>query len=203
MNFEQMKMETAKRANDPDMGKYRSVIGNALIQSVGELIRGEDYLMEEYNFLVKDTNYLIPSDEWRDNEYSIRLDLTDNNDKLYLMKLIDVFIDPSRDDIVDITLKEVEFEHIKRMKNETVFQPAGNEVFWYRLGNKIRFFKSIEMGTENTPANVKIKILYLKRPLMSDFSSSSNLIDDGFSTPLLYGTIDRAVEIITKTGGSE
>ena len=178
MTYDEIKREIGKRLGDPDLTKYRGLIGNYFLQGVCEL--AIDAPIEEIQELVVDISGT--------NVFFVNHEASVNIPKGTL-KVMDVFIDPAGLVTSDLILKAVDHDDIKRMNLEPAYKPAGNECFWFRVGNTIRFLLSEDWEGENT-FNFTIQAIYSPDKIIW----TGSMIDDhGYSRGFLYRCIDNAV----------
>ena len=108
------------------------------------------------------------------------------------LKVLDVFIDPEDfAGTTTLTLKGVTHNEIKRTKLEPSFLPTGDECFWYRVGNQIRFLlsKEVDIGSDILSFTVQT----LVNPDSNNWGISDLVNDKGYSLGFLYRCIDNAV----------
>ena len=113
-----------------------------------------------------------------------------------------------------IVKRITEDEAMRANTGEIAFQPAGDEIFWYNVGNEFRFFLSTDINATSATVNARVTLEYIKDPAyiqldqvvtmdsdpISDISLTENesrqvdLVKDiGFSSRIIYRSIDEAV----------
>ena len=174
MTYTQIKREIAKRLGDNDLKKYRGVIGNSFLQAIGEVMLSGDCDPVEYPELFKEEFLQIESFMGRKSfDYPSKM-----------LKLVDV---RAR---VDIFTKEISKEEFERMQTEEAFRPTLNEIFWYQDNKYIWLIVSFDQDIA-VPA---VSSVYLQNPDSTDWSFSTNLIEDlKYGRNFIYKCIDKAV----------
>lgn len=187
MTFTDVVTEICTRVNDPDKDTYGLRAESAFLQAICELAISEETQLEEIQELVQEI-------EASDNGSSGPVDFVGGEaaqDIPYgTLKVIDVYITP--EDLVntELTLKEVTHDEIKRTKLEPSFLPGGNECFWYRVKNQIRFLLSGEWGSDDA---VGFRIQAIVNPESTEWGEEDLTSDRGYSLGFLYRCIDNAV----------
>ena len=124
----------------------------------------------------------------------------------------DVWIDPAIKNDKPFILKRIDEADAQRASTgEIAFMPAGNEIFWYNVGDEFRFILSNEMyvkpGSEAGSVAVTGTLLleYVADPSILDFETAiegelPDLVDYfGFSSRFLYRCInDTIVMLVTE-----
>ena len=174
MTYTQIKREIAKRLGDNDLKKYRGVIGNSFLQAIGEVMLSGDCDPVEYPELFKEEFLQIESFMGRKSfDYPSKM-----------LKLVDV---RAR---VDIFTKEISKEEFERMQTEEAFRPTLNEIFWYQDNKYIWLIVSFDQDIA-VPA---VSSVYLQNPDSTDWSFSTNLIEDlKYGRNFIYKCMDKAV----------
>jgi len=142
MTFDEIVTEVCTRVNDPDKDTYGGRAETLFIQAVCEL--AIDSPLEEIQELIIDGIPLIDVDDEGTSMTAVEfLNYEASFSIPYgTLKVLDLFIDPADLVVSDLILKEIDHDEVKRMKLEPAFKPAGNECFWYRIGNEIRLLLS-------------------------------------------------------------
>jgi len=186
MTFAQAVAEICSRVNDPLQDTFGDRAEQAFLQAVCENAISEDTPIEEIQDLVVDA---VDSVEFSGTggvlPYEANVPIANGT-----LRVLDVFIDPG-DLIVntDMTLKAVSHDEIKRMKLEPAFKPAGDECFWYRVGNEIRFVLSNDWEGDQT---INFTIQIINSPVSSEWGENDLTTDQGYSLGFLYRCIDNA-----------
>ena len=198
MTFEQIKLEMAKRLGDPDYDKTRALVGRAFEQAVSELSSSEDVRPEEIPAL------MINESLQDDGSSGLRLLIFENHIASIeypsdMSRFIDLSLHSEYGQNLNLMLKRVSWEDIKRTKLESAFKPAGNECFYYFTTNRIELLLS-----ENFEGHQMILFVmhYITNPDMDDWTSGTNLVTDlGYGRGFIYRCIDLAVSRFSKTSG--
>ena len=174
MTYTQIKREIAKRLGDNDLKKYRGVIGNSFLQAIGEVMLSGDCDPVEYPELYKEEALQLGT--------FMGKTAVDYPSKM--LKLIDI----RAKDVV--FTKEITKEEFERMAVEGAFEPALNEIFWYQ-DNKLIWLIAPTTNEIHIPG---IFAVYLQNPDSTDWSFSTNLIEDlKYGRNFIYKCIDKAV----------
>lgn len=107
-----------------------------------------------------------------------------------------------------------EDEAMRANTGEIAFQPAGDEIFWYNVGDEFRFFLSTDINATSATVNARVTLEYIKDPayiqldqvvtMESEPVSDSSLTDTesrqvdlvkdlGFSSRIIYRSIDESI----------
>ena len=176
--FDDIVTEICTRVNDPLKDTYGDRAESLFVQAVCEL--AVDTPIEEIQELV--VGIANSNVDFFNHEASVNITKG-------TLKVMDVFIDSADLVTSDLILKAVDHDDIKRMNLEPAYKPAGNECFWYRIGNTIRFLLSEDWEGENV-LNFTIQSIF--SPNKTNWTAS--MIDDhGYSRGFLYRCIDNAV----------
>lgn len=178
MTFAEIITEICARANDPLKDVYGDRAEQLFVQAVGEL--ATDTSIVEIQELVIDA--VEEAVLFADNEASVDI-------KKGTIKVLDVYIDPADLVTSNLILKEVEHSDIKRMNLEPAFAPGGDECFWYRVMNQVRFLLSPDW---EGPTSIEFNIQIINSPNQSDWTGDMTT-QHGYSTAFLYRCIDNAV----------
>ena len=177
-SFEDITTEICTRVNDPLKDTYGERAESLFVQAVCEL--AIETPIEEIQELVVD----IASSDVVFANHEASVDITKGT-----LKVIDVFIEPEELVTSKLILKAVDHDDIKRMNLEPAYKPAGNECFWYRAGNTIRFLLSNDWDGSDE-LNFTIQSIF--SPDKTKWTGS--MIDShGYSRGFLYRCIDNAV----------
>jgi len=188
MTYEDIKRNIGKRLGDPDLSKYRGLVGDMFVNAMCDLISEDKYQPEDIPDLMHDTEQSTPFINW-EATFTLPGDT---------LKFLDVYLDTADLMTTDLTLKKVDHEEIKRIQLEPAFAPTHTECFWYRAGNKIKFVmsKDFVMSKPLSP-HWDFVYLYIKNPDPDDWTSGVNLISDKeYSRDFLYVCIKKAVEML-------
>ena len=190
MTFEEVTTEICSRVNDPLQDTYGDRAKQYFEQAVCELAVSEDTQIEEIQELVVDAEAITADGgiSFAGGEASYDLPFG-------TLKVLDVYIDPGDLVQTELTLKEVTHDEIKRTKLEPAFLPIGNECFWYRAGNQIRFLLSSDWTGEEQ-INFTVQVIF--NPDQDSWASGEDLTTDkGYSRRFVFRCIDVAVAKIT------
>ena len=113
-----------------------------------------------------------------------------------------------------IVKRITEDEAMRANTGEIAFQPAGDEIFWYNVGDEFRFFLSTDINATSATVNARVTLEYIKDPayiqldqvvtmdsepvsdisLVEGISRQVDLVKDlGFSSRIIYRSIDEAI----------
>ena len=191
MTFGDAVTEICTRVNDPERDTYEDRAATLFVQAVCEIAVAEDTRLEEMQEL------LVEVDAMEDGAgASTGVSFAGTEASLDIphgtLKVLDVFIDPEDfAGTTTLTLKGVTHNEIKRTKLEPSFLPTGDECFWYRVGNQIRFLlsKEVDIGSDILSFTVQT----LVNPDSNNWGISDLVNDKGYSLGFLYKCIDNAV----------
>ena len=191
MTFGDAVTEICTRVNDPERDTYEDRASSLFVQAVCEIAVAEDTRLEEMQEL------LVDVDAMEDGAgASIGVSFAGTEASLDIphgtLKVLDVFIDPEDfAGTTTLTLKGVTHDEIKRTKLEPAFLPTGDECFWYRVGNQIRFLlsKEVDIGSDILSFTVQT----LVNPDSNNWGTNDLVNDNGYSLGFLYRCIDNAV----------
>ena len=191
MTFGDAVTEICTRVNDPERDTYEDRAATLFVQAVCEIAVAEDTRLEEMQEL------LVEVDAMEDGAgASTGVSFAGTEASLDIphgtLKVLDVFIDPEDfAGTTTLTLKGVTHNEIKRTKLEPSFLPTGDECFWYRVGNQIRFLlsKEVDIGSDILSFTVQT----LVNPDSNNWGISDLVNDKGYSLGFLYRCIDNAV----------
>ena len=174
MTYTEIRREIGKRLGDNDINKYKGLVSNSFLQAIGEVMLSGDCDPVEYPELFKEEFLQIESFMGRKSfDYPSKM-----------LKLVDV---RAR---VDIFTKEISKEEFERMQTEEAFRPTLNEIFWYQDNKYIWLIVSFDQDIA-VPA---VSSVYLQNPDSTDWSFSTNLIEDlKYGRNFIYKCIDKAV----------
>ena len=121
----------------------------------------------------------------------------------------DVWIDPTIENAWGGIIKRIDESDAQRASTgEIAFMPAGNEIFWYNMGDEFRFLLSNDMyvkpDSEAQAAAVSgtLSLEYVADPSILDFERTidgvlPDLVDYfGFSSRFLYRCINDAIVML-------
>ena len=136
----------------------------------------------------------------------------------------DVWVDQAETNSWGGIIKRItEDEAMRANTGEIAFQPAGNEIFWYNIGDEFRFFLSSDINATNATVNAGVTLEYIKDPAFipldelvtmgSEFdpdevltegaSRQVDLVKDlGFSSRIIYRSIDQAISMMRNDDAS-
>ena len=182
MTFEEITTEICTRVNDPLKDTYGERAEQLFTQAVCELAVADDANPEEMQELITD----IAGDSvvFGNNEAKVEIPKG-------TLRVLDVYIEPENLVTSDLILKAVTHDEIKRMNLEPAYKPAGDECFWYRVGNTIRFLLSRdwEGATE-----IDFTILAIDGADPTVWETGDDMTSGhGYSRGFLYRCIDNAV----------
>ena len=189
MTFEEATTEICSRVNDPLKDTYGTRSEQYFEQAVCELAVAEGTMQEEIQELLVDIE-AFTDDEG--NEIGITFSGGEASvDIPYgTLRVLDVYIAP--EDLVgtNLVLKAVTHEEVKRIKLEPAFLPAGNECFWFRVGNTIRFLLSSDWEGGDT---LKMTVNTIANPDVSSWGAEDLTTVKGYSRAFVFRCIDNAV----------
>jgi len=124
----------------------------------------------------------------------------------------DVWIDPSVENAWGGIIKRIDEADAQRASTgEIAFMPAGNEIFWYNIGDEFRFLLSKDMyvkpdsEAQAVAVSGALSLEYVADPSILDFETTiggvlPDLVDYfGFSSRFLYRCInDTIVMLVTE-----
>ena len=118
----------------------------------------------------------------------------------------DVWIDPTIENAWGGIIKRIDESDAQRASTgEIAFMPAGNEIFWYNIGDEFRFLLSNDMyvkpdsETQAVAISGALSLEYVADPSILDFERTidgvlPDLVDYfGFSSRFLYRCINDAI----------
>jgi hypothetical protein len=121
----------------------------------------------------------------------------------------DVWIDPSVENAWGGIIKRIDESDAQRASTgEIAFMPAGNEIFWYNIGDEFRFLLSNDMyvkpdsEAQTVAVSGALSLEYVADPSILDFENTINgvlpdLVDYfGFSSRFLYRCINDAIVML-------
>jgi hypothetical protein len=185
MNYTEVRREIGRRLGDPDLKKYRGLVGQCFISSMCQLLENEEnYNLEEISGLVIEEQVPLVFDVVNKSTVNIKDDA---------IQLLDVYQNEMMALGAGYTFYEATPIEFKRMALERAFRPTEREIFWFRRANKIHFIKSEQVV--GTPIVV---LQYLMNPDPTTWQDNTNLITgENFSRNFLYKVIGKTVENIT------
>jgi len=188
MTFDDIKRNIGKRLGDPDLKKYRGLVGDMFVNAMCDLIAADRYQPEDIPDLIVDKapNDTVDFENW-EASYTLAADT---------LKFLDVYLPTAALLSGSLTLKEVTHAEIKRIRLEPAFAPTYNECFWYRKGSTIRFVLSRDFPVGDQPNNVSFIYHYIKNPVPADWQAHDMIKDLGYSRDFLYACIKQAVEML-------
>ena len=145
MIYEDVIKKICSRMGDKLFNRYRDVAGGYFISAIVDTIAGgKGYTLEEISPLVEDEKRNLSGNF---------LDLTEIDNLFQVLSI-------SRTNYI---MKEITEAEYQRGFTEEIFEPSGNEVFWYRKGNMVYF-----VGVEDSIAIVQIT--YITMPTEPEYS---------------------------------
>jgi len=148
MTYEDVIKTICLRMGDKLFTQYRDVAGGYFMSAIVDTIAGgKGYTLEEIKDLVALEGLPVIGNV------------------LYLNNIENIFQILSISSLNNIMKKITEAEY-QRGHTEDIFQPSGNEIFWYRKGNLIYFV------TEN-PLSV-VQVSYIRMPTEPEYSDILN-----------------------------
>jgi hypothetical protein len=121
----------------------------------------------------------------------------------------DVWIDPSVENAWGGIIKRIDEADAQRASTgEIAFMPAGNEIFWYNIGDEFRFLLSKDMyvkpdsEAQAVAVSGALSLEYVADPSILDFETTiegvlPDLVDYfGFSSRFLYRCINDAIVML-------
>jgi len=121
----------------------------------------------------------------------------------------DVWIDPSVENAWGGIIKRIDEADAQRASTgEIAFMPAGNEIFWYNIGDEFRFLLSKDMyvkpdsEAQTVAVSGALSLEYVADPSILDFETTiegvlPDLVDYfGFSSRFLYRCINDAIVML-------
>lgn len=189
MNYTEVRREIGRRLGDPDLKKYRGLVGQCFVSSMCQQLEDEEsYNIEEVSGLVLDDLQIIQFSDGNQTAISVKDDA---------IKLLDVFQSSEVSLGSGVTLIEITQTEYKRMNLERAFRPAEREMFWFRRGNKIHFIKP-ETESPQTSSSPVIVLQYLMNPDPTTWEDITDLVNtENFSRNFLYKCINRATKNIS------
>ena len=184
MNYTEIRREIGRRLGDPDLKKYRGLVGECFVSSMCQQLEDEEsYNIEEVSGLILDDYHRLTFRVGNQVAITIRSDA---------IKLIDVFQKDETSFDAGVALIEITKNEYKRMNLERAFRPSEREMFWFRRGNKIHFIRD-DTSAEQTIAGANIRLQYLMNPNSNSWEDVTDLmIQENFSRNFLYKCINRA-----------
>ena len=185
MNYTEIRREIGRRLGDPDLKKYRGLVGQCFVSSMCQLLEDEEnYNIEEISGLIQvTTEQLVFETSYA--EISLRDDA---------IKLMNIYQETPYLVHSILTYYEITQPEYQRMSSERAFRPADGEIFWFRRENKIHFIKS---STAQFTGTV-IQLQYLMNPDPTQWQDTTNLItDENLSRNFIYKVIGKTVENIS------
>jgi len=190
MTFGDAVTEICTRVNDPERDTYEDRASSLFVQAVCEIAVAEDTRLEEMQELLVEVEAL-------EDDEGEQIGITFIGGESFFdipfgtLKVLDVYMKP--EDLVGttLTLKKVTHEEIKRTKLEPAFLPTGDECFWYRVGNQIRFLLSSEVAIEGKMLRLIVQTIV--NPDSNNWGTADLVNDNGYSLGFLYKCIDNAV----------
>ena len=190
MTFGDAVTEICTRVNDPERDTYEDRAATLFIQAVCEIAVAEDTSLEEIQELLVEVEAL-------EDDEGEQISITFAGGESFFdipfgtLKVLDVYMKP--EDLVGttLTLKKVTHEEIKRTKLEPAFLPTGDECFWYRVGNQIRFLLSSEVNIGSDLLHFTVQTIV--NPNSNNWGNNDLVTEKGYSLGFLYKCIDNAV----------
>jgi hypothetical protein len=185
MNYTDVRREIGRRLGDPDLRKYRGLVGQCFISSMCEQLEDEEsYNIEEISGLIFDDHQILVFSDGDQVTITVRDDA---------IKLMDVFQSSDISLGSGVTLIEITQTEYKRMNLERAFRPTERELFWFRRGNKIHFIRSREASAQSSGSPV-IVLQYLMNPEPVTWEDVTDLVNtENFSRNFLYKVIGKTV----------
>ena len=189
MNYTEVRREIGRRLGDPDLKKFRGLVGQWFVSSMcQQLVDEESYNIEEVSGLILDDYQMITFSNGNQTTISVRDDA---------IKLLDVFQSSEITLGSGVTLIEITQTEYKRMNLERAFRPTEREMFWFRRGNKIHFIRGEELSNQTSSPPV-IVLQYLMNPDPTTWEDITDLVNtENFSRNFLYKCINRATANIS------
>ena len=189
MNYTEIRREIGRRLGDPDLKKYRGLVGECFVSSMCQQLEDEEsYNIEEVSGLILDDYHRLTFRVGNQVAITIRSDA---------IKLIDVFQKDETSFDAGVALIEITKNDFRRMNLERAFRPTEREIFWFRRANKIQFIRG-ELENPNTSGINHAILQYLINPDPTQWQDTTNLITgENFSRNFLYKVIGKTVENIT------
>tara|TARA_R100000963_G_scaffold10514_2_gene7608 strand:+ start:1315 stop:1959 length:645 start_codon:yes stop_codon:yes gene_type:complete len=202
MLYDNIKKEIGKRLGDPFLDKYRALVGNVFVESLGNMLKEDDYGINEIESVDSETvtNPLLTKKIYSYSQVGL------NNTKKFQLES-DVFIVQDvlfGDDYSNIspesdfvpTLKEISKDTQRRMAIEDALKPSGYEIFYIINNYSITFYSSAEIPN----GNINIDMYYFKAPSNDEWSTLNDGSDGlnletsvGLSPQLIQRAINRSV----------
>ena len=189
MNYTEVRREIGRRLGDPDLKRYRGLVGQCFVSSMCQQLEDEEsYNLEEVSGLVLDDHQILIFSNGDQTTISVRDDA---------IKLTDVFQSSEVSFGSGVTLIEITQTEYKRMNLERAFRPTEREMFWFRRGIKIHFIRG-ESGSTQTSSPPVIVLQYLMNPDPTTWEDITDLVNtENFSRNFLYKCINRATANIS------
>ena len=202
--------DIAKRLadNDVKMYKYRGWEGflNSLTALVSDRTAWE---RQEISPLLVSNPVTVKFENTHTSSYKLPFDA---------VAFTEVWVDHVVADAWGGIIKRIDEDQAMRANTgELAFQPAGDELFWYNVGDEFRFFLSTDINNSSATVNARVTLEYIKDPSFLEFdqvvtNSSSPVSDDalaegesrqvdlvkdlGFSSRIMYRAINEAIVMI-------
>ena len=191
MTFGDAVTEICTRVNDPERDTYEDRAATLFVQAVCEIAVAEDTRLEEMQELLVDVEAMENDDTGTLKGVTFSGGESFLNIPYGTLKVLDVYIDPQDLAVTTMTLKKVTHDEIKRTKLEPSFLPTGDECFWYRVGNQIRFLLSSEVNVGSDLLHFTVQTIV--NPDSNNWGTNDLVNDNGYSLGFLYRCIDNAV----------
>ncbi len=199
MTYDEIKREIGKRLGDPDLTKYRGLIGNYFLQGVCDLALSGEFMKVEMPYLYRSKGFHSSGveDPVTASPYQLRLTGPDKEVDENVLKIISIVQGFQYQESVDY-LKYIEItdDEYNRMAVDSEMQPLANEVFWFQdivsdTEAYIRFYPHIRM--EETDRYYFLN--FLVSPDKNDFNLENDTRDlsERFSNNFIYKLIDYVV----------
>ena len=95
-----------------------------------------------------------------------------------------------------------EGEAMRANTGEIAFKPAGDEIFWYNVGDEFRFFLSVDINSTNASVNARITLEYVRDPAYIQLDQVITVASAPFSDISLAEGESRQVDLVKDLGFS-
>lgn len=202
MLYDNIKKEIGKRLGDPLLDRYRPLVGNVFVESLGNILRENDYGINEIESVDSETvtNPLLTKRTYSYTEagdkYTITFPLSSDVFIVQDVLFSDDYsnVSPKLDFVP--TLKEISKDTQRRMAIEDALKPSGYEIFYIINNYSIIFYISSEIPN----GNISIDMYYFKAPSNDEWSTLNDGSDGlnletsvGLSPQLIQRAINRSV----------
>jgi len=191
MTFAEMKKAVGRRASDPNATRYSTAIEDYIVEAISNLLLSENLIEEQVQPLITEIERNIGFDT------GIGKIAINNTNFPDILRVVKPFFNPVSTN--PRTLVEDTLEKFNYRKENTVLQPEGNEGFWAKDGNFIRFYFDEIVSGLSTPIMFKV----INNPNATDLSASRDLNEDGYGNQFLYQAIELASTNLRRQIGME